>query len=35
LNGLGFVERRREVRDVADGKAMIGFVFEEQGEPLD
>lgn len=35
LGGRGFVERHREVRDVADGKAMIGFVFEEQGEPLD
>jgi hypothetical protein len=33
LVGRGFVERRREVRDVADGKAMIGFVCEEQGKP--
>lgn len=32
LGGQGWVERRRDVRDVADGKAMIGFVFEEQGE---
>lgn len=32
LGGQGWVERLREVRDVADGKAMIGFVFEEQGE---
>lgn len=31
LGGRGFAERRREVRDVADGKVMIGFVFEEQG----
>ena len=35
LSGLGFVERRREVREVADGKEMIGIVFDEQGEPLD
>jgi SAM-dependent methyltransferase len=35
LGGQGWVERRREVRDVADGKAMIGFVFEERGEQLD
>lgn len=35
LGGQGWIERRREVRDVADGKAMIGFVFEERGEQLD
>lgn len=35
LGGLGWIARRREVREVADGKAMIGFVFEERGEELD
>lgn len=32
LSDLGFVEVRRSMREVADGKAMIGLVFEEQGD---
>lgn len=32
LSDLGFIEVRRSGRDVADGKAMIGLVFEEQGD---